>query len=364
MTKCSYFKICNGCSTQHIPYNLQLENKKKALSQRINFEEIEVFSGNEYNYRNRIDFIFNSNGPAMRAKKNSVVNVKRCEICDERINNLLTEIKSNFTNVDYFNFKKKIGTFCYAVVRVAKNTKSISFVLNKESHKLGEAIEKIDEFAKKSSADLVIVTFTDPQKPNSITEDYNIIKGNDFLEENLLDFIFEYNVQGFFQNNLEVAKLMHKYCNSLLSKFKDKNMHLLDLYGGVGTFGIINSQYFKDVTIVEGFDKCIVSANENIKKNNLANCKTVVLDAKKLKTLELSQPLVAIIDPPRSGMHSETIATLNKLKPESIIYVSCNIVQLGKDVKKFKEYKINKAALFDQFPQTNHVEAIVELVLE
>ena len=218
MAKCTYFKVCNGCLTQHVPYNLQLENKKKNLSQKINFEDIEVFHGKEYNYRNRIDFIFNSNGPAMRGKKNSIVNVKKCEISNQKINNLLKEIKSNFTALDYFNFKKKTGTFCYAVVRTGKKS-SISFVLNKESHKLESAIDKINDFAKETSADTVIITFMDPQISNSTNEDYNIIKGEDFLEESIMGYTFEYNVQGFFQNNLEVAKLMHKYCNDLLNKY-------------------------------------------------------------------------------------------------------------------------------------------------
>ena len=84
---------------------------------------------------------------------------------------------------------------------------------------------------------------------------------------------------------------------------------------------------------------------------------------KKIKNLQLKKPFVVIIDPPRTGMHNETIATLNKLLPLSIIYVSCNINQLRKDIPKFKQYNIKDVALFDQFPQTNHMEAVVELML-
>ncbi|MBS3161724.1 23S rRNA (uracil-5-)-methyltransferase RumA, partial [Candidatus Woesearchaeota archaeon] len=69
-----------------------------------------------------------------------------------------------------------------------------------------------------------------------------------------------------------------------------------------------------------------------------------------------------ITDPPRSGMHPKTIQQLNVIKPEVIIYISCNIEQLGKDLEKFPGYKIKNAAMFDMFPQTNHIEAIVEMV--
>jgi tRNA/tmRNA/rRNA uracil-C5-methylase (TrmA/RlmC/RlmD family) len=50
------------------------------------------------------------------------------------------------------------------------------------------------------------------------------------------------------------------------------------------------------------------------------------------------------------------------LKPQVIIYVSCNVQQLAKDLAKFKDYTIKSAAMFDLFPQTNHLESVVELV--
>ena len=74
--------------------------------------------------------------------------------------------------------------------------------------------------------------------------------------------------------------------------------------------------------------------------------------------------LYVITDPPRVGMHEETIIQLRKLKPKLIIYISCNVDQLAKDLPKFKDYKIKSAAVFDLFPQTNHMESVIELVLK
>jgi 23S rRNA (uracil1939-C5)-methyltransferase len=90
----------------------------------------------------------------------------------------------------------------------------------------------------------------------------------------------------------------------------------------------------------------------------------VLLDAMQLKKLDLPDSLFVITDPPRSGMHEKTIEQLKKLRPKVIVYVSCNVVQLGKDLPKFKDYRIRSAALFDLFPQTPHSEAVVELVLK
>jgi tRNA/tmRNA/rRNA uracil-C5-methylase (TrmA/RlmC/RlmD family) len=69
-----------------------------------------------------------------------------------------------------------------------------------------------------------------------------------------------------------------------------------------------------------------------------------------------------ITDPPRSGMHPDTVIDLNKRKPKAIIYISCNIQQLSKDIPKFYDYDLKSAALFDLFPQTPHCEGVVELV--
>ena len=100
----------------------------------------------------------------------------------------------------------------------------------------------------------------------------------------------------------------------------------------------------------------------NLQLNNITNSQTHVLDAKHLSRLSFPKPLYIILDPPRIGMDQKTIHTLNALKPELIIYISCNPEQLEKDLSKFPNYGLKSAALFDLFPQTNHAEVIVELV--
>jgi len=55
---------------------------------------------------------------------------------------------------------------------------------------------------------------------------------------------------------------------------------------------------------------------------------------------------------------------LNELNPKVIIYVSCNVAQLAKELDKFFKHKVESAAMFDLFPQTPHSEAVVELVLD
>ena len=97
----------------------------------------------------------------------------------------------------------------------------------------------------------------------------------------------------------------------------------------------------------------------------MKNAEIIEMDAMQLKKVDLpDKDMFVITDPPRSGMHPKTIEQLNKLHPKVIIYISCNIEQLGKDLPKFQEYELKSTAMFDLFPHTPHVEAIAELMLK
>lgn len=361
---CIYFGKCGGCSLQHIGYAIQLDNKKKSLEHATGLKDIKVFSADEYHYRNRMDMIFHKAGLGLRQKGKwyNLIDIEECSISNDRLNNLIKEIRGFFISNDYFDINKNTGTFRYAVIRTPKNDSSISFVLNSESKRLTEAVEKIKEFSTKTNANNIIITYVPHNTQESISNDYFVVNGKDVIRETYLNKEFLFSVQGFFQNNTIMAEKMHEYVHKLLSSYNTKQAHLLDLYGGVGTFGIINSALFKNITIIEDSKQCIDAADLNIKNNNINNAKAIILDAKNLKKIDFPKPLFVITDPPRSGMHPKTIEQLKKLKPEVIIYISCNITQLKKDILKFKDYRLNSAAMFDLFPQTNHSESIVELV--
>lgn len=360
---CKHFRTCGGCSSQHIDYPLQLENKKKMLAEAIKLNEIKVFSGKEYHYRNRMDFIFHQGGLGLRKKKQwwKTVDIDECLISNDRLNELFKEVINFFKGIDAFDVKRHTGSFRYAVIRTPGKDSSISFVLNSDSKNLAGAIEKIKEFATKTTANNIIVTYVKPNTDMSVSNDFFVVKGTDTLRETYLGKEFLFPVQGFFQNNSEMAEKMQGHCHELFKKYDTKNACLLDLYSGVGTFGITNAEMFKTVTMVESEKLSVETAGKNIEKNSIKNAKTTLLDAKHLKKVILENPLFVITDPPRSGMDPKTIEQLNNLKPEAIIYISCNITQLGKDILKLKGYSIRSAALFDLFPQTPHVEAIVEL---
>ena len=362
--KCQYFGNCGGCALQKISYPEQVEGKRLAVSKAIDFPDVKAFFSEPYNYRNRMDMLFFSGGLGLRRKNDwsAVVDIEQCPIASLEVNQLISEIRSFFRDIDAFDLKRHTGTYRYTVIRATSSTSSVSFVLSDSSSRLKEAVEKIKEFASATTAKNVLITYSPPETDESISADFFVVKGNENLKENLLGCSFQFSAQGFFQNNTAMAAKMQEYCNGLIRSYDTKHAHLLDLYGGVGSFGIVNSPLFKTVTIVEGDKHCIDSAQLNISENKVKNARAVLMDAAQLKKLELGSPLFVVTDPPRSGMNPKTIEELKQLSPEVIIYISCNVEQLGKDVKKFRKYKIKSAAMFDLFPQTRHSEAIVELV--
>lgn len=365
--KCKFFGKCGGCTNQHIEYDIQLDNKKKNLMSFTNFsyDDIEVVSGDDFNYRNRMDFVFSPSGIGFRRRGiwHSVVDIDECVISNEKLNSLLKEVRDFFMPYkdDFFNLKSHVGLFKYAIIRTPSLASTISIVLNDDSPDKSRGKELVEEFSKISSADNVLIGYNDKKCDVSTTSNYEVLKGGDFLSETILGKTLSFHSQSFFQNNTEMARELVRVVRDILIKQGD-NHYLLDLYGGVGTFGICLSDLFREVIVVECVESAIVAVKKNAGLNNVNNVKGFVLDAKQINRLDFKRPLKVIVDPPRSGMTPKAIERVRALGAESIVYVSCNARQLQRELSKFKEYDVKSVTLVDLFPQTNHFEAVVELV--
>lgn len=386
---CPYFGKCNGCTAQHLDYGQQLSNKKKWLAKMLSFPEAEipVFSGEEYFYRNRLDFLIRKGKIMLRKKEGGEVEVEKCVIARKEINILLEEVHNFFSS-------SQLQAFSSLIIRATHlGDSALIFVLDEDTEAASQAEIFLKQFSRKTTARNVILV-SENKKENEEKErkmkrseeaeigeeagEYpreekiimRVVKGAATLQEKLREKTFHFPVQGFFQNNTVVAESLHQYVCEVLEKYPLKNTlknaTLLDLYAGVGTFGILNADYFSRVIVVESFLPSAEVARQNLQENKVQG--EVLTNIQHLRKLlvssssDTSSHLYVITDPPRSGMEQKAISLLRELQPEVIIYVSCNPVQLGKDIKKFKEYELKSVALFDLFPQTPHLEAVAELV--
>jgi 23S rRNA (uracil1939-C5)-methyltransferase len=75
------------------------------------------------------------------------------------------------------------------------------------------------------------------------------------------------------------------------------------------------------------------------------------------------KPDCVILDPPRKGCDGELIKTVSEMKPDRIVYVSCDPATLARDCAVFRDYGYNtdRLSVFDLFPRTVHVESVVLL---
>jgi len=371
MAICSYFESCAGCTLQHMSYQSQLQKKKENLStllKKYSFPELKVFYGEEFSYRNRMEFIAYPNGLGLRAKEGrKIVDIDHCPISLPKINTILSEVRKGFFQVHSSALPLHRLMKGVVIRATLLGDSSLSFVLN-EDHPKAAAEEKekivgvIKEFSATTTAKNVVVTFVPSEKDDFYSSNYLVIKGNDFLQEKLSGRIFSFSIQGFFQNNSAMAEQMLDYVRKILLKYPTNTAELLDLYSGVGIFGVTCGELFQKTIFVESFSESITFAKKNSMENRLKNFSAHTLHAHQLSRLKLSSDLYVITDPPRIGMEEKAIIQLNTLKPKVIVYVSCNPQQLSKDLAKFKRYTIKSVALFDLFPQTWHGEVVVELV--
>ena len=177
------------------------------------------------------------------------------------------------------------------------------------------------------------------------------------LKDQILEKIYHYSPNGFFQINLPVYEMVLKEIKNHIT-----TSNVLDLYAGVGTIGLSVASD-KNLTLVE----CDKSAyNELIK-----NCDNIVSEhlnavlAKTEDALTFIQPnQTVILDPPRAGIDKKVIERLLETKPKNIVYLSCSPITQARDIKELlKDYQIKLVKTYNFFPHTPHIENLVVLSL-
>src|SRR5699024_5737533 len=144
---------------------------------------------------------------------------------------------------------------------------------------------------------------------------------------------------------------------------------IIDTYCGIGTIGLSATDRAGKIIGIEVVDSAVEDARENARLNGAENAEYHLGKSEEvIKKLgkEGVKPDVVFVDPPRKGCHPEFLEALAEVRPEKIIYVSCNPSTLQRDLKYMNEqgYDISPVTPVDMFPQTNHVEGVVALELK
>ena len=202
------------------------------------------------------------------------------------------------------------------------------------------------------------------QKSNVIMSNNtkNII-GTDYYIEKLSEVNYKISANSFFQVNPLCAELIfNKVKELILSKIT--NPTILDAYSGVSSFGIWLSSIASKVVCIEEVKSASEDARANVKLNKIDNIKIINGDAEVEFDKLIKKGIkfdISITDPPRKGCSLNSINNLIKITEKFIIYVSCNVSTLARDMKILNEngFKAIYIQPVDMFPNTYHVETIV-----
>jgi 23S rRNA (uracil1939-C5)-methyltransferase len=139
----------------------------------------------------------------------------------------------------------------------------------------------------------------------------------------------------------------------------------LDLYAGVGFFSIPIARVAKEVIAIESSRTAVRLAQESARMNQTYQLRAVEGQVAALLHDSGLRPNVVIVDPPRAGCGEETANQIVELKPNRIIYVSCNPATFAREAARFlaNGFELRRLTLVDQFPNTYHIESIASFEL-
>ena len=206
----------------------------------------------------------------------------------------------------------------------------------------------------------------------------NVIMGNEIVplwgETYITDYIGDVKYQisplSFYQvNPVQTEKL---YKTALHYAGLTGKETVWDLYCGIGTISLFLAQNAKQVYGVEIVPQAIDDAKNNACINEIENAEFYVGKAEEVlpgyykkyaeeHPGENAHADVIVVDPPRKGCEESLLRTMVDMKPERIVYVSCDSATLARDVKFLRGngYELQKVKAVDMFPHTGHVETVV-----
>ena len=170
----------------------------------------------------------------------------------------------------------------------------------------------------------------------------------------------------FFQNNFFLLPELVKTARDFLARGQAK--HLIDLYCGVGFFGIELADVVESFVGVEYDQQAIKSARRNAASHQRTNGEFISGDVEQVlpQLLKKFSPEATslLLDPPRKGCPRELLELLRQERPSQIIYVSCHPATMARDLNVLCAegvFKLMQVVPLDMFPQTQHVECVAEL---
>lgn len=375
---CPYYFQCGGCQIQTLDYTEQRVFKKGTMDKSINRmaqlnqtvnDTIGMETPMYYRNKSQIPVKFNDGKVEMgfyKPRSHDIVDIHHCLIQKEIHNDLMVFIKEllNDEKVSIYDEAKHQGLLRHVIIRSNNDDSEvqIAFVTNGRKNVFGGINQAITEHFPMVTS---IVQNVNTEKTNVIFGNKtNILYGQDYITDTLLGKKFRIRARSFYQVNHEQTEKLYKEALEAADLKGDET--IIDTYCGIGTIGLCASDKAERIIGIEVVDSAVEDAKENAELNGVENAEYHLGKSEEVMKKLVSQgvkPDVVFVDPPRKGCHPEFLEALAEVKPQKIIYVSCNPSTLQRDLKYLNAqgYDVSPVTPVDMFPQTNHVEGVVAL---
>jgi 23S rRNA (uracil1939-C5)-methyltransferase len=353
---CRHFGQCGGCHYQHTSYETQLKLKHAILRETLERAgvsapaEIHVLAGEPWGYRNRIRLAFDAAGnPGYRGGcSHAVIPIAECPIAAPLLIDSARAIADAARQAKPTLRFKEISLFCSADATAILGT---AFIAHHSKIRFEEFAQRLNTQIPELAGIELVVEGRRDQQPRTLAR-----WGATSLMYRAAGFAYRVDHGAFFQvNRWLVDALVERVAAGRSGKIA------WDLFAGVGLFARRLTATFDSVIAVEAAPTATSALAANLDGTNGKPVRSATLDF--LRRNKTSQPDLIVVDPPRAGLGAEITSLLAEIKAHSILYVSCDPSTLARDLHALTAsgYAIGSVTLADLFPQTFHLETVVEL---
>ncbi len=297
-----------------------------------------------------------------------IVDMETCLIQHEHNDDVVNRVKEigSSLGISAYNEETGRGLLRHVVVKKAFRTGEMMLVLVTNGRDIPHVDAWIGSIREQIPHVASICQNVNTKQTNVIFGDETrTLWGRDVIYDYIGDVQFAISARSFYQVNPVQTEVL--YGKTVEYAGLTGKETVIDAYCGIGTISLFLAQHADQVYGVEIVKEAIDDARINADLNGMRNVKfevgasEVVIPRWKEQGIEAD---VIVVDPPRKGCDPQLLDTILAMKPERVVYVSCNPSTLARDLRVLEDggYRTVEVQPVDMFPHTVHVEAVALLV--
>lgn len=392
---CPVARQCGGCQIQALSYEKQLEFKNNKIRNNLirigSFEEtfidsiMEPIGGMEtpFHYRNKAQYPVGTDKDGnliagfYAGRTHQIIPNLDCALGDLINKEILEKILAFMKKykIAAYNEETGKGLVRHILIRKGFTTKEIMVCLVINGNKLPHSDELAAVLSKIPGMTSITYSINKENTNVIMGKEIREIWGEPFITDYIGNVKYQISPLSFYQVNPAQTEVL--YGQALEYAGLTGNETVWDVYCGIGTISLFLAQKAKKVYGVEIVPQAIEDAKKNAKLNGFENAEFFVGKAEEVLPQyykdyakehpgENARADVIVVDPPRKGCEESVLETMVNMKPERIVYVSCDSATLARDLKYLcgNGYELKKARAVDMFPHTGHVETVCLLSIK